>query len=331
MLQENDIEAALAIFNDIIDEIYETSSERERRKFKHSYWVYKVKKRLNEPDCVYLTGKVQGEIVCFLFAWVREGVGNINWLGVKKEHRLNGYGKMLAEKAVNEFKNRHCHEARVFTSQQIAFKVFEKFGFNNITYINKFFFGVNIAQMVMKLSEAEDYTQIKKLIISGEAGQGIKLISHSLASILTKLGNEVVLNLAYDSRVMGSNITAELIYSNKKIETPFFMEADIAIQLSRTFNPSIRAKKMIFEESIDKIALKKNEAHYEKRNIVPFERISDLHFHSTVFVNMIALGKLLNLIGIRIEQINFASEFPARFLDENIKAVKYGYSHRDWF
>ncbi|MGR3319899.1 MAG: GNAT family N-acetyltransferase [Candidatus Anammoxibacter sp.] len=330
MLQEQDVEPTIALFHDIVDELHETSHEIERLQFKNIYPPDKVRERLNDSNCVYLTGKTDSMITCFLFGWATEDIGNVHWLGVKKEYRMNKFGTMLVESAIQEFNKRQCQEARLFTFQRIGLKMFEKCGFNDITYINKHFFGINLIQMVRRLEAFDKEAQTKKIIISGEAGQGIKLITNSLASILNKLGKEVVFNLTYDAGVRGGNITAELIYSNRRIDSPFFKEADIAIQLSKTINPLIRAKKMIVEESIGKIQLKENSDQYKKSDRIPFARISTEHFNSLVFVNMIALGKLLKLIGIEIGQINFKEEFPARFLNENIKAVKYGYSHRDW-
>ena len=110
--------------------------------------------------------------------------------------------------------------------------------------------------------------------------------------------------------VRGGNITAKLIYSNEKIKSPFFKEADIAIMLSKNTNHSIRSKKMIVEESISKVQLKEDSDRYMESDRIPFARISAEHFNSLVFVNMIALGKLLKLIGVEIGQINFKAEFP---------------------
>jgi 2-oxoglutarate ferredoxin oxidoreductase subunit gamma len=48
-----------------------------------------------------------------------------------------------------------------------------------------------------------------------------------------------------------------------------------------------------------------------------------------VFVNMIALGRLLSIIGIKIEKVDFERELHSRFLEENTRAVKYGYTYKD--
>lgn len=356
-LQEYDIEATVKLFCDIVDELHpvslnaeqlasrrfysvdELKKRLERAQFKNLYTIDEVRKRLKDKACVYMVGKEEEEVVGFSFGWITDGTGDIYWFGVKRGHRKKGYGARLLNRTIEEFKDRHCNEVRLFTylqfpnilqSQKDAFKLFERCGFKKVTYIDKRYFGTSIVQMVRKIGVEEEFDKSKRIIISGEAGQGIKLMAHALASILNKLGKEVALNLIYDAGVRGGNITAELIYSNEKPESPFFKEADIAIQLSRVINPSIRAKRMIIEEAAKEIESRKDDDYYMESDRIPFERISTEHFQSPIFVNMIALGRLLSLIGIRIEKVKFREEFPARFLEENIKAVKYGYSYRDW-
>ncbi len=329
-LEEADIEPVAALFSDIIDEIHVSSSEVDRMQFKRSYSVKSISKAFKTKNSVYLVGKVEDKVVCFFFGGITECVGNIYWLGVTMEEREKGYGTKLIGMAIDEFKARDCHEVKLFTFQRIGLRIFEKWGFKDITYINKNIFGVNLVQMVLVLKTPDKESGPKSIIISGEAGQGIKLVSHSLAKILNKLGMEVVLNLRYDAGVMGGSIIAELIYSKEKIMSPFLKEADIAVQLSKNFNPDIRAKKMVIEESVKGFSLKDNERRGVDSDRVPFKTMSTEQFQSTAFVNMIALGRLLKLIGVEISQVNFAAEFPKRSLDKNIKAVRYGYSHRDW-
>lgn len=329
-LGDIDVEQTIRLFCEIVDELHVKMPDIERLQYKGVYPVDEVKNRLQDPGCVYLVGKSGNRVICFLFSWVTEGVGNIYWLGVDKEYRMKKYGAEMVRRVIDEFENRQCYEARVFTFQRVGLRLFENCGFKDITFIDKHLFGVNLVQMVRKLDAFRDVAYEKRIIISGDAGQGIKLIAHSLGSILSKLGKEVSVNLTYDSRVMGGNIKAELIYSNKKIESPFFDEADIAILLSKSCDTSIRAKKMIVEESIEGIDPADGGGLPTENGRVPFQRIAMQQFHSHIFVNMLAMGRLLRLIGIEIGQVNFQAEFPARFLDENIKAVKYGYSFRDW-
>ena len=62
---------------------------------------------------------------------------------------------------------------------------------------------------------------------------------------------------------------------------------------------------------------------------IPFAKISTEEFNSPVFVNMIALGRLLSIIGIKIETVDFETELHSRFLEENTRAIKYGYTYQD--
>ncbi len=316
-LQEHDVELVVSLFGSIVDEVFD--KDVDRRQFKDVYSVNKVKIRLASSHCIYLVGKVGVEIVCFLFGWVAENTGNIYWVGIKKGYRRRKYGSLLVEKAIELFENNGCHDAKAFTFKRIGLPLFEKRGFKDITFLGKHFLGVNLIQMVKRLSGFDENAQSKKIIITGEAGQGIKLMAHTLANILNRLGKEVTLHLKYDSRVRGGNITADLVYSNKKIESPFFKEADIVIQLSKGVQTSIKAKKVFGEDEALKVC-----------DSTSSPQIYSEHFQGPMFSNMFVLGKLLRFLGIAIGQINFNKEFPAKFLNENIKAINYGYRHRDW-
>ena len=164
----------------------------------------------------------------------------------------------------------------------------------------------------------------KKIVLVGEAGQGIKLMAHTLGNILAKMGKEVSLNIIYGTEVRGGEITAELIYSDEKIDTPFFDKADLGVCLSKSKKGQINAKELIVEETAYD-----SDLLYPISEKVPFAKIAMDEFHSPVFVNMIALGKLLNIIGIKIEKVDFDSEFRSKFLEENTRAVKFGYTYRD--
>ena len=183
--------------------------------------------------------------------------------------------------------------------------------------------------MVRKITPIPEEHRSKKIVLAGEAGQGIKLMAHALANILAKLGKEVALNLVYDATVRGGNIRAEIVYSDEPIEVPFFEEADIGLQLSKTPDPTVRAKHVLIEASACDAECKKCELRCPVSDRIPFEKLATEQFNSPIFVNMIALGRLLSKIGINIETVNFASEFPSQFLDENIKAIRYGYTYQD--
>ena len=325
-LEEHEVKEAVELFKTIVDELHADSTNIERSHYKSTHPVKKVKEQLNDKDSVYLIGKLGKEIISFMFALVSDGIGNIHWLGVKEKYRRKGYAKMLTDKTIKQFIRKSCHEARVFAYPQAksAYKLFKSFDFEEKSFIDEQFFGISIILMEKTLAPVPLKKIAKKIVLAGEAGQGIKLMAHTLANILAKIGKEVSLNLVYDAAVRGGEITAELIYSDEKIETPFFDKADLGVCLSKSKKGAINAKELIVEKDAYD-----SDLFYPIPDVMPFAKIAMDEFHSPVFVNMIALGKLLSIIGIKIEKVDFELEFHSRFLEENTRAVKYGYTYRD--
>ena len=325
-LEEYEVKDTIKLFRSIIDELHADRSKVERSHYKATHPVSKVKKQLNDKDSVYLIGKLGDEIISFMFALVSDGIGNIHWSGVKAEHRKEGHAKLLLDKTIKVFIKQSCHEARVFIYPEAkgAQKLFQDFDFEEKSFIDEQFFGVGIILMEKTLAPVPLKKVAKKIVLTGEAGQGIKLMAHTLGNILAKMGKEVSLNIIYGAAVRGGEITAELIYSDEKIETPFFDKADIGVCLSKNKKEMINAKELIVEATAYD-----SDLLHPIPDIMPFAKIAMDQFHSHVFVNMIALGRLLSIIGIKIEKVDFESEFQSRFLEENTRAVKFGYTYQD--
>jgi len=325
-LEEHEVKDTIKLFRSIIDELHADRSKVERSHYKATHPVNKVKKQLNDKDSVYLIGKLGDEIISFMFALVSDGIGNIHWSGVKAEHRKEGHAKLLLDKTIKVFIKKSCHEARVFIYPEAkgAQKLFQDFDFEEKSFIDEQFFGVGIILMEKTLAPVPLKKVAKKIVLTGEAGQGIKLMAHTLGNILAKMGKEVSLNIIYGAAVRGGEITAELIYSDEKIETPFFDKADIGVCLSKNKKEMINAKELIVEATAYD-----SDLLHPIPDIMPFAKIAMDQFHSHVFVNMIALGRLLSIIGIKIEKVDFESEFQSRFLEENTRAVKFGYTYQD--
>ena len=325
-LEEHEVKETVELFKVIVDELHADSSNIERSHYKATHPVKKVKEQLNDKDNIYLIGKLGEEIVSFMFALVSDGIGNIHWLGVKPEYRNKGYARILTDKTIKQFIRKSCHRARIFAypKEKGANTLFKSFDFEEKSFIDEQIFGIDIILMEKELAPVPIKKIAKKIVIVGEAGQGIKLMAHTLGNILAKMGKEVSLNIIYGTEVRGGEITAELIYSDEKIDTPFFDKADLGVCLSKSKKGQINAKELIVEETAYD-----SDLLYPISEKVPFAKIAMDEFHSPVFVNMIALGKLLNIIGIKIEKVDFDSEFRSKFLEENTRAVKFGYTYRD--
>jgi Pyruvate/2-oxoacid:ferredoxin oxidoreductase gamma subunit/ribosomal protein S18 acetylase RimI-like enzyme len=320
-LREKDVEAALNLFYRSIAEIYPDRPPEDIQHFKEGYSPAKVLKRLANEDCVYLTAKEMGKVVGYVFAWITDGVGDVHWFAVDKEYRGRGYGHKLLERTLQEFQRKGCHESRIFiyphdTSAQ---RLLEHLGFFQKVYIEEKFFGIDLILMIKAIARPTRAI-VKRIILAGEAGQGIKLMANALASILAKMGKEVAMNVLYDATVRGGEITAELVFSDERIESPFFEKADLCLELARSTRRAFTAERHILEASIP-------EGVAEER--IPFEKEAIERFGSPLFINMIALGRLLRDIGIPIDKVDFRSSLPARFLEENVRAIKYGYTYQD--
>src|SRR4030065_440923 len=104
----------------------------------------------------------------------------------------------------------------------------------------------NIYKVIDEPDAEKRETKIK---IVGEAGQGVKLLSYTLGQLLSQLGHEVSLSLAYDASVRGGSISADLIYSSRPIANPIIDEADILIKFTRT-RDWFPAKTLVIDEGM---------------------------------------------------------------------------------
>ncbi len=161
---------------------------------------------------------------------------------------------------------------------------------------------------------------IKKIVISGIGGQGIKLITHILGIVLVELGFNVSIDYDYDSAVHGGKMVAMLIYSDKKIKNPIVEEADILLWLSEKGDKYV-ARRIVCDEGLGG----KNDTEIE----IPFTKLSLENFKTKNMTNMVALGKLLSIIGIDINHVHLKEHLPKKFRKQDFDAIKLGFTYRD--
>ncbi len=324
-MSDSDIKEVQRLFNKNVEDLHKDRTPEERKHLKESYSPAKVKRMLKSPHGVCLVAREDGKLVGYVFGQIFGETGHIHWFSTDKGLRGKGYSHKLLEKALSTFQKKHCHESRIFAyaDDRDMLNFLEDLGFTKKVSIEEEFLGISLVLYVKQLARLPKAPE-KRLIIAGEAGQGIKVMAHALANILSKLGKEVSLNLVYDSAVRGGEISAQLIFSDEKIEIPFFDRADICLQLSRPVKKRYNADKQIIEESIVEYI-----EDAKGQDVVSFKREAVERFGSPIFINMIALGRLLQHIGIPIDKVDFRSCLPARFLEENVRAIKYGYTYQD--
>lgn len=157
---------------------------------------------------------------------------------------------------------------------------------------------------------------LRKIVISGEGGQGVKLMAHVLAGVLAEFDNNVAIDYEYDAAVRGGNITAKIVYSSEQIKNPVIEDADVFLKLSRQ-GSDFKAKRMVCEKGVC------------TEEEIPFKQLALEQFKNPKAMNMIALGRLLKILEVNIDAVDLTKKLPSKFVEQNVEAIKYGYTYKD--
>jgi Pyruvate/2-oxoacid:ferredoxin oxidoreductase gamma subunit len=157
---------------------------------------------------------------------------------------------------------------------------------------------------------------MKKVIISGEGGQGVRVIGHTLATLLANLNYEVSLVYDYDSSVRGAMSIAYLVFDDKPIDNPIVDQADILLKLSD------KADGFAAQKTVCQTGLCTDEQ-------IPFGRLGEEKFGKEIFGNMIALGRLISLVDMEIPDEELAKALPLKYREENISATHFGFALKE--
>jgi Pyruvate/2-oxoacid:ferredoxin oxidoreductase gamma subunit len=166
---------------------------------------------------------------------------------------------------------------------------------------------------------------MKKIIVSGEGGQGVRVISITLAQLLKNLGYEVTLLYDYDAAVRGGLSLAHLVYGKEKIDNPVIDEADILLKLSDKAE-ELRAKTTVYQTGISDVKGKalKFEDIPPTNEEIPFSELGTEIFGKELFGYMIALGRLMVLADIKVSESEIIAVLPKKYKEENLSAINFG-------
>ncbi len=314
----------------LIDEIYARESEEIRRTLKANFTAEALKEVCKEEQALTYVVEEGGELVAFLYGWLFHNVFTAYWIYCRKPYRAKGVTKSLLDYAEADLVGKGCYKIEMYAyAEHNRFLDFcSKLGFVRGVLIEKTMFGFRIRNIYKYIGDYENADKERKIKIVGEAGQGVKLLSYTTASILAQLGYEVSLNLEYDAAVRGGNINADLIYSESQIENPIIDEADVLIKFTRT-REWFPAKSLVIDEGMCETETLTCDIRSHKGTLYGFENVAISMFGSKIYINMIALGRILRYIGINILLLNIADMLPEKHLEKNIQAIKYGYNFRD--
>jgi Pyruvate/2-oxoacid:ferredoxin oxidoreductase gamma subunit/ribosomal protein S18 acetylase RimI-like enzyme len=314
----------------LIDEIYVRESDEVRRVLKANFTESALQELCREEHGVLYVVEADGRIAAFIFGWFFRFVFTIYWIYSLKEFRGKGVVKALLDHAEKELGAKGCWKFEMYAyAENNRFLDFSaRLGFEKGVLIEKSMFGFKVQNIFKIISEPDAEKRETRIKFVGEAGQGIKLLSYTLAQVLAQLGREVSLSLAYDAAVRGGMISADLIYSSRPIENPVIDEADVLIKFTKT-RDWFPAKSLVIDESIcweEALTCSIKNSH---GTLYGFENVAISLFGSKIYINMIALGRILRHIGINILLLNIKELLPEKSIEKNFEAIKYGFSYRD--
>ncbi|MFQ5925390.1 MAG: hypothetical protein ACE5IE_05280, partial [Dehalococcoidia bacterium] len=93
---------------------------------------------------------------------------------------------------------------------------------------------------------------------------------------------------------------------------PVIQEADILLKLSDKAD-GLRAEKTVCQTGLC------------TDEEIPFSKLGIEKFGRDVFGNMIALGRLMSLVGVELSDEELAEVLPLKYKEENMNAVHFGY------
>lgn len=327
-----DAAPAAALFRRIAGELAGHVPDGLRDSYCRRHDEESLKAMLRDPQALMLVCEEGGEIAGFLFGRSEAGIGTIHWLRTHPDRRDQGYGFSLHFAAMEEFRRRGCFKVLiwVFPDAGGIIRFYERQGFAPGEPLSEEYLGIALRPLVKFLRAPREDEATRRIVLLGTAGQGIKVMSHALAAILASLGKHVALTVAYPSSVRAGVVRGDLTYSDRPVAMPFIEEADLLLQLAPVKKTeAVKAKRVIRDRDAGKILSEEYHAADGEVEDLSFRKAAIEEFKSPLFVNMVALGKLLRHLGVDIEKVDFSESLPAKYLDQNIRAIKYGYDFRD--
>jgi Pyruvate/2-oxoacid:ferredoxin oxidoreductase gamma subunit len=155
-----------------------------------------------------------------------------------------------------------------------------------------------------------------RIALDGVGGQGVRLIAGILGALLARMGKEVTVLFDYDSSVRGSMSDAFVIFDDAPITNPVVEEADIMLKLADKGHLRIAGRLVVTDLGLGSPGDEQ----------IPFASLGSEHFGKELFGNMIALGRLLRLAEIDLDDNAIRDTLPQRYQSENIAAIRFGYN-----
>ncbi len=158
----------------------------------------------------------------------------------------------------------------------------------------------------------------KSVVVDGIGGQGVRVIGNTMATLLGVMGYEVTLLYDYDSSVRGGMSEAFLKYDRAPILNPVVEVADVTLRLADRGPAHLESHHVVADIGLAKPG--------EEAEEIPFLQLGVEKFGRDLFGNMIALGRMLRLLGVEFTEDDLRAALPRKYLEENVGAIRFGYS-----
>ncbi|MGZ6338856.1 MAG: 2-oxoacid:acceptor oxidoreductase family protein [Candidatus Limnocylindrales bacterium] len=158
----------------------------------------------------------------------------------------------------------------------------------------------------------------RSVVIDGIGGQGVRVIGNTMATLLGVMGYEVTLLYDYDSSVRGGMSEAFLKYDRDPISNPVVELADVTLRLADR-GPAHLASAYVVAD----IGLARPDEQAEE---IPFMQLGVERFGRDLFGNMVALGRMLRLLGVEFSDEDLQASLPKKFIEQNMAAIRFGHS-----
>ena len=107
-----------------------------------------LKSELQNVSSKYIVAKENGEIVGFAGIWYSVDDAHITNIVVRKSYRNKGIGSLLLEKLIGLAKPKTSLTLEVNTKNEIAQKLYLKYGFKNLGIRKKYYDGIEDAYIM---------------------------------------------------------------------------------------------------------------------------------------------------------------------------------------
>lgn len=107
-----------------------------------------LKSELQNVSSKYIVAKENGEIVGFAGIWYSVDDAHITNIVVRKSYRNKGIGSLLLEKLIELAKPKTSLTLEVNTKNEIAQKLYLKYGFKNLGIRKKYYDGIEDAYIM---------------------------------------------------------------------------------------------------------------------------------------------------------------------------------------